>query len=133
MRNGVQYHSAVYFPDHIIRWGYNLLADAITGGVSLGVHAAQRMVEKNIHAVFSREFLANAEIFEVTLDESGRANKIAARVHVEGGRDVCFAMYRGGKIATLWTNSDDDQHATLDRSQYVGGVTLRKVSRFGVK
>ena len=59
---------------------------------------------------------SNCHPFEVEVD-NGIVTKCVIRVKYDDNRDISIVA-RDGFIVTCWVNSNDDLHATLDKSKY---------------
>ena len=68
--------------------------------------------------------LETAYIFEVEINDSGVLNKIVARVPYNNKFDLVIVMKVNQYVVnyvivkTIWLNSVDDKHKTLDESKY---------------
>ena len=67
---------------------------------------------------------ATARLFEM-IEEKGRAVKLAFRIDYTNTLDLCVVVAIDEYpwvVVTCWVNKKSDRHATLNRSNYVGGV-----------
>lgn len=59
-----------------------------------------------------------SDIFEY-YDEAGRITKLCYRVKYTAGIDIILILSDVKNIITIYTNTSDDDHVTLDRTLYV--------------
>lgn len=66
--------------------------------------------------------LSKVKIFEIEVDDIGNLIKVCIRMKYNDDYDLCMPiLIKGLKIKTVWLNSVNDRHNTLDRSKYANG------------
>jgi hypothetical protein len=118
------YNRALYWPD-----GIDYVVDHVLGdeyAILASLHAKDRIKEKHLPEFVYKSCLYG-EIVEATFTE-GHLDKIVTRLHDrrDNHNDICFAIiFKHGVnrplalVKTVWCNNEDDDHATLNWSQYV--------------
>lgn len=62
--------------------------------------------------------MANGKLIEMEI-ANGRVAKIVVRVEYSAKYDLVLVVSSNGIVRTVWLNSVNDKHHTLDRSRYV--------------
>lgn len=113
----MKYHVDVHMPQ-----GLRTLAAAYLRGYARSFrttsHVRDRAVEKGF--ILPSCLPQSAVLIEVTV-EGGSFAKALFRASYDSRTDICFALTRDGFVPTAWFNAKDDNHKTLDVSQYVNG------------
>lgn len=66
--------------------------------------------------------LSKTDIFEIEIGKHDTIEKICIRMSYSKDYDLCMAIIPDGLIVkTVWLNSRDDNHKTLDKTRYVNG------------
>jgi len=69
-----------------------------------------------INAPQSINFL-HAKIVELEV-KNGCVEKVVARIHHDARRDLILVVKPDGFVKTVWLNTKDDKHKTLNRARY---------------
>lgn len=113
----MKYHVDVHMPA-----GLRTLAAAYLRGYAKSFrttsHVRDRAAEKGF--CIPSCLPQSAALVEVTVENGGFA-KALFRATYDAQTDLCFSLTRDGFVPTAWFNSKNDNHKTLDVSQYVKG------------
>jgi len=88
-------------------------------------HVDTRAWEKNIRNLPESVNFRDAEIFEIETDNTGKLVKVCIRIAYNNNYDLCMPILVDGFIVkTVWLNSKNDSHVTLDITKYENGKGL---------
>lgn len=66
--------------------------------------------------------LSKAVIFEIEIGKNDTIEKVCIRMSYNKDYDLCMAIIPDGLVVkTVWLNSVEDSHRTLDTGKYVNG------------
>lgn len=111
-----KYHKDVYMPSryaNIPKRSIQPLWDA---------HVCKTATDRGIEVPATLEFSGD-NIFAV-VTKNGKAYELNVRVEYDDFDDLCFVLRQvpqGITLITVWLNSVDDNHATLDETPYETG------------
>jgi len=121
-----RYHKKVYFP----QYSNKKLAD-YTGKLNgmpwqYSRHALDNLKYrtyniKNILLYIQDLELDYIAIFEYYTDYNGNIIKSVYRIKYNAGVDLILVINKDKKLVTIYINTSDDKHITLDSSPYVKG------------
>lgn len=109
----MKYHTDIYMPEEAKRLEFAML-------LRYSQHAREaasddRYGKIDLPKVFDSR---KATLIEAVI-ESGRVVKALYRMDYDNLHDLCMVIaMRGDQVLTVWLNRKDDEHRTLDRSQY---------------
>jgi hypothetical protein len=91
-----------------------------------GLHYSPHAREEAVHDRYGhvkelpRHFLPRvAKVIEVETDDQGKLVKVLARQQYDARDDIVYAVNVATKVVkTVWRNSRNDTHRTLDRAKY---------------
>ena len=109
----MKYHIDIHMPDEIKNYQFAAL-------LKYSKHARQEAADENITlpmTIDSRECsLIEAEV------ENGKVCKVLYRKPYSKTHDLCIAIIPDTRVVkTVWLNSNQDHHRTLDKSAYAAG------------
>ncbi len=112
MRNGL-YHEAVYMPEMTLK--------SVDAQLRYTWHALNRADEKGIDNLPDYINFANTELIELEVVR-GKPYKVVVREHYDLKHDLCLViLLKDLTVKTVWLNSKNDKHQTLDASRYNKG------------
>lgn len=103
------YHRDLGIPANITRPSEGLT-------LSYSSHAAEQANRKNIWSLPG--VLGSYTIIEVETDTCGVARKWVLRLPHSHSHDLCMAVLPSGLVKTVWLNTCEDTHRTLDSTRY---------------
>ena len=112
-----RYHKALYFPPTIRPDLVEFVANLPV--LRLSKHAEQQVAEEENRnrPITPPTTLNPSTCFEVYI-ETGRIEKAVFRVKTNAQYDTIYVVSRLGIVITLWSNSRDDNHQTLNPNLY---------------
>lgn len=134
--NEKTYHKDIYMPSCLVESGKKLLHSAPDGKFEFTEHAFTRIHQDDKRHDFTDNDVKNAITrlqfednpptpFEVSTLDGEHATKACFRIQL-GDRDIVIVI-RKGIVITMWLNSKEDTHKTLDAKKYEPVPSKRKL------
>lgn len=124
-----RYHKAVYIPD-IDKKRLEALTDVLNAMKwRYTEHCIDTLKYRTIRIedilVFIKNLKLNSQdIFEYYTDEKNRIIKIGYRIKYTSGTDIILVLSNTKNIVTIYLNTADDNHITLNKNLYVRNTKI---------
>jgi hypothetical protein len=120
----LRYHKLVYIPEEHISKLQNITDILNTMQWAYSNHTLDNLkyrairIEDILYFIKSLKLLASS-IFEYYTDDNGKILKACYRITYTDNIDLILVISKSKEIITIYTNTKDDEHFTLDTSLYI--------------